>query len=365
MRVALESLSAVTNLAAGGQTKAIKIVTTDTGCTHLFKCYNDSTRTSLQPEILRNVAGWRAHQSPTDRAWLDEHGAWIRHVVDHNDEIVGVLIPIAPQQFWVLRGDKPIPREGARLLGKMANEEHFNLPHRLHLLGVLLNEILWFHERDIVIGDIQLANILIGGSTDVFLIDLDSAWVHGRSAFPLTENPRYAAPITYSIPTCETDLYKFALVAIKVLSLDGSARGLDKCANSMASFQQEILASLLACHQIERSTLIKLAQMWIGCLGISNDYIFSSNATTRLISSETPCQLRPGVPPAIDNCSARISYQMSSSQSQATSNALTPVPPNALTPIRRSLKRLVCYILLLCFGVISLSLVVYFVFFIA
>lgn len=347
MRIEVKSLRATSSLAPRGQTHTVEIVKTSAGCTHVFKKYNDETRATLQPDVLREVADWRWGLRSNDREWLDAHGAWIRHVVYDRKEIVGVLIPVAPAQCWTLQRNEHVPREGSKLVGTSERGERFNLPRRLHLMGELLKTVLWFHERNVVLGDIQLANFLIGDDTDIFLIDLDSAWVRGKCAFPLTENPRYAAEFDTGRQTRRTDLYKYALAATKVLALNGAALNASLSAKAMSSYQNDILTDLLLGNEEDTSVLASLASMWSLCVGSSGETVFVPDAVNRVPSTEPPSHLISGTPPAMDHCADPSSRPAHTTASQVASPSVpsgasrSPAQSNTPTSTREKARTVV------------------------
>lgn len=333
MRVELDDIHTASSLVPRGQTSAVEVVRTSSGCRHVFKRYKNETRAGMRMSSLLELTDWERRLSTDDRTWLHTHGSWIRHVVYEQGEPIGVLIPIAAHAYWTLKGEKNVPRDGSRLLDRSDKGESFNLPSRLHAIGELLATILWFHERGVVVGDIQLSNFLVGSRGQVFLIDLDSAWINGKCAFPITENLRYSAPFDEGRHTIRTDLYKFSLIATKVLSLNAAALDTSLCSPSLASYQSGILADLHRGVQHDSSTLNSLARNLSKCAGGATEYVFSPDAVNRVPSSGPPSRIRQGEAPLSDHCSGK-----SRKPAVAQSGRNTPVVRPPAIPVNPKRK---------------------------
>ena len=103
---------------------------------------------------------------------------------------------------------------------------HYEPPHKLAVLGHLLSLVHWLHQRDLVVGDLNAENVLVTAAvTDArsFLLDCDSLWIGGTSPFPRHEAPTLVCPFAAGDAfTRETDLFKFAVLALRCLNENNS-----------------------------------------------------------------------------------------------------------------------------------------------
>ena len=94
----------------------------------------------------------------------------------------------APSNFL-----QPIPGKSGRrarhaeALGRKYQEDmkpgtnYFPPPHKLALLGVLLERLIWLHDQHLVIGDLQPSNILVTDGTDIREVYLSTATRSGSA----------------------------------------------------------------------------------------------------------------------------------------------------------------------------------------
>ena len=195
----------------------------------LYKEYTPDKRRELNVPGLEFLVRWRQDLLPADRKFVDSFCAYPRVIVFDGLDVVGILMNEAPAAFLHMRPAKePQPRQ-ADVLGRrrdMAREpevSYFEPPHKLALLGVLLERLIWLHDQHLVIGDLQPSNILVTVGTDireVYLIDCDSFWLGDLHAFP----PH--APYMWNVGRHDcspaTDLAKFARLVARATCEDFS-----------------------------------------------------------------------------------------------------------------------------------------------
>ncbi|PNE13245.1 hypothetical protein B1H26_41370 [Amycolatopsis sp. BJA-103] len=126
----------------------------------------------------------------------------------------GVLVPPAPEQFWFTnRKGVTKPREISELGHNQADAHHlvrdyFSVPHVIARLGEMLRTLAWLHRKDIVLGDLHRANVLVGGLANVpaaYVIDCDAVVFKGEPALRRTNFPY---PWSHPMPTWPDPLDK-------------------------------------------------------------------------------------------------------------------------------------------------------------
>jgi hypothetical protein len=233
------------------------------GKTLIYKVYRQEFEVRSSP--LRRLIEWRADLDVNDRNYLDVRSAFPKHVVVASGEVIGICMPEAPDRFtWSpprsfrhaaggtqrnsvpTRRGRPLdylvwPRDHADKIQHM----YYEPPHKLAILGDLLDFVLWLHKFGVVVGDLNPQNVLI--NTDVvrpgfILLDCDSMWLNGESATSRREPPGLECPFEpQDVFTTRSDLYKFALIAARCLQEDTTG----------GPVNEELLASFMPSDQVK------------------------------------------------------------------------------------------------------------------
>ena len=293
--VELSTLETVMELDSRGQTENVRIVKDSYGNHFFLKIYTSSTLRGTSVETLESLIQWRRELPAQDKRFIDEHTAWPRKLVYDKSEFVGILLQVAPEEYWRFKNKKRVPRNGSAVTSTLKNGEFFNHATRLHIMGSLLSIIIWLHKHNVVIGDIHLGNYLVGSNGSVMLIDMDSVWLNGRCAFEFTENPNYAAPFDEHTHTERTDFYKYARIAIKTISRNASSLSLDCCSELINERQKDFLRDWLEGKSVSGGADESLAEQWIGCVDKKRglEFVFTSNNMLKIPSTEEKSQLHP------------------------------------------------------------------------
>ncbi len=333
--VAFEDIETFRHLRNGGQTEEVVIACTRAGETYLFKRYSDEAIEGLKPDVLDRLICWREGLSENDRRILDEKAAWIRHLVTHRDgSVIGVLVPLAGRDFWFRdKTENSNPRDGSCLLAERVDSSFENFPRatRYVVLSKLLESITWFHRRGIAVGDLHPSNFLVSDSLSILLIDTDSFWIGGESAFPLTENDRYKASSSGEDERASlnavTDYSKFAWITCRAMLANASVLDLGLCRPYMTTEQFEIIEAMLDCKPIISANVNQLIKQWSGCVYQDRHYEYSALLLTRKMVDEKDFRLRPGELPKVkvaSSVSSKVSVQRSSGSVATVIRPSTP-----------------------------------------
>ena len=325
--IELSSLDTVMELDSRGQTESIRIVKDSRGYHFLLKMYNSSTLRGTRIEVLESLVQWRRELPAQDRYFLDEHAAWPLRLVYDRGNFVGILIQVAPEKYWRIKNGKSVPRNGSAVTSTLKNGEFFNCATRLHIMGLLLSIIIWFHKHHVVLGDIHLGNYLVGSDGSVMLIDMDSVRLNGACAFEFTENRSYAAPFDEHVHTERTDFYKYACVAIKTISRNTSSLSLSCCLGLINERQADFLKDWLEGKSVSGGADESLANQWIGCVDKKRgrEFVFTSNNMLRTPSTEEKSRFHP----ATLTFDTHISHQEYTPHQATDSHGVFPAPVRA------------------------------------
>lgn len=163
----------------------------------LFKKYRGSVAAAIDVEALTALVAWPASLSKRERAIVARASSWPDSIVsDPSGQVVGVLLPRAPQHFFYDAAAQSSTNGSTtpklRELGNLILESRsrkigmtsLSTEATLGMLQELASLLAVFHRRGVVHGDISMRNVLWspedGGSC--YLLDCDGAALHGRSA---------------------------------------------------------------------------------------------------------------------------------------------------------------------------------------
>ena len=139
----------------------------------------------------------------------------------------GSLMPLASARFTTQLhrssgGQRTVPAKLELLLnGRHFLEDvgiHISPRQRIRLLGSVAETVAFLHAHSMAVGDFSCKNILFSlqPAPSCFFIDCDSMWRDGESALPPGETPEWELPRGEQLGTPAGDVYKFALLALRV-----------------------------------------------------------------------------------------------------------------------------------------------------
>lgn len=210
----------------------------------VFKKFTKHPVEPAEATRLKEIIAWRADLPVPRRRVLDGLASWpVRSVVNANKKVVGVLAPRADDRFYYTfvpgAAGKP-PERRPVTLGTLVTAaakwqlEGIPVPNdddlvpRLVAVARIARLLTVLHRGGIVYGDLSYENVFVDYSTPapgVLLIDCDGAYPSGLSTpnrqkgTPLWDSPE-EAPADARL-TVQTDLYKLALVMLRVTAYGG------------------------------------------------------------------------------------------------------------------------------------------------
>lgn len=216
-------------LGEGGAAEVFRCETPDKQ-PRILKLYREEALADVDFEALQHTIDWPAALAEEDRTRLLAMSAWPQALVVDGESAVGILMPEAPEIYFLRRNGKSEPRHLIRIAvtkerAEKGGYEYFDFPQKIARLGHVLAALQFLHSIGIVVGDLQFNNLLTTGvhtaggtRTDVYFLDCDSFIVDGRAGLtnmdPISWRPRYH---TQGFSRT-TDLFKFALMVIRSLS---------------------------------------------------------------------------------------------------------------------------------------------------
>ncbi|WP_281154777.1 hypothetical protein [Streptomyces sp. HYC2] len=193
----------------------------------LFKEYKDPSK--VNGSALADLVAFRQGLGQSDRSQLDSLAAWPLCRVVEAGRTLGFLMRRAPSDMvWRTSAGSTKLLELQYLIRppKVAWQEVSQpTPEQRKALALACVEAIdWFHSAGLVIGDISQANVLwsLTPETAVHFLDCDGFRRAGRTAVQAqAATPDWNDPLVPSIEaTVDTDAYKTALVAARILAQD-------------------------------------------------------------------------------------------------------------------------------------------------
>lgn len=282
-------------LESGGQSIAVTMVFDGADNVFILKRYDADTLTAGSRSALESLIAWRNQLGAQDRAELDSRATWPRAVVINSDEVVGVLLNIAPRGFWMEHEGQTQPRDiGVFGWRDRSGREFHAAPRGLAALGHLLQTILFLNERGVIVGDLHPVNVLAqaGESVTTYLLDTDAVVLNGRSALQFAEQDRFRDDSAANWPvggfSVFTDRYKWARIAAMVLGRNPSLRLPDMQVESVTTERHfELLWALIKLDpSVTDYELSALTQAWGEAVSEGQEFVFAPNNLLPIRSTE-------------------------------------------------------------------------------
>ncbi|MET8514343.1 hypothetical protein [Streptomyces sp. NPDC005077] len=187
----------------------------------------------------------------------------------HPGDIVGVLmLPLNRRFYRCSEFSDPRPRTiydlgVSRQFAKKMKARYYEPPERLVVLAAVLSAVLDLHDLDICVNDLSPGNTCYGTElSDICLLDCDSMWgPWGHPTPPLAPNEYQHVDGV----SAESDLIKFATMAINILQEDGwgpTAVDRDLLRRLMPETAVDVLASAMQGDIASAAEWRQLAATW-------------------------------------------------------------------------------------------------------
>lgn len=200
----------------------------------VYKEYDADTVDKLDSGVLERVIMFAGRLA--DEHWLRTRAAWPAATVIRDGRVCGFLMPEVPDEFYanlkLPNGPDRVPAGLEYLLNPPSYRQRLGIlvseRDRVELLADLAQTLSVLHGAGAAVGDLSPKNLLYSAARPrrCFVLDCDSVHVDGASALPYAETPEWGAP-EYKPDepaTPRSDVYKFALLAIRLHAGDQSTR---------------------------------------------------------------------------------------------------------------------------------------------
>jgi hypothetical protein len=279
----------------------------------LYKEYNKRMLDGLNQESLARLVRWRVGLGLADREFLDSFCALPHTLVCDGDQVVGILMQEAPAAFqWGIPG-RPLQPRHAEALGRRHRDDrrrevdYFPPPHKIALLGVLLQRLIWLHDHDVVVSDLHPRNTLITadiGRRDIYLLDCDAFWLGDDHAFP-PHAPEMWQVGDGNSATRATDLAKFAMLTTRAVNEDFANPGFsaEKLLRVLPSHHVRLLRRMYSVDPDLRSeTLRSMAYSWTRMVKSRTMFIWTDEAgrVPWMADPAASTAPQPAAPPAAE-----------------------------------------------------------------
>ena len=259
-------------LGQGGQGTVYRVVRSGSGAVTVaavtfgsgetvYKEYKAEVLPGLDASALAALVNFLGTAEPggTDARWLSDKTAWPSALVDDGGSVRGFLMGAVPDRFQFDYMGLTSAHVGAKRLANLEyllNDDAYVGSVGLSISDrdrvMLLIDLSWtlvrLHRMGIAVGDLSPKNLLFTTEPqpECFLIDCDAMRLGGASVLPQAETPDWRLPAGEEAATRAGDVYKFALLAIRLFARDQSATdpaALDALSPELGALARESLAT--------------------------------------------------------------------------------------------------------------------------
>jgi serine/threonine protein kinase len=241
--VEYSTLSLGRRLGQGGQgtvyevsNKKINEAADDGGWDVAYKEYATTLRPDLDTAALASQVGLLGELSAAEGRWLCDRTAWPAVVVERGGSASGFLMRSVPDQYQFILQSLAGTSTGTKRLANLEyllNDDTYvagigltiSERDRLLLLADLAATLTRLHRIGITVGDLSPKNLLFTTAPQpkCFLIDCDAMRLRGDTVLPQAETPDWQIPAGEEKATRASDVYKLALLAIRLFARDQTA----------------------------------------------------------------------------------------------------------------------------------------------
>ncbi|MGP8304342.1 DUF4189 domain-containing protein [Streptomyces inhibens] len=201
-----------------------------------YKEYGAAVLPDLDAAALASRVDLLGELSADDGRWLCDKTAWPAAVVERAGHACGFLMRAVPDRYQFtlrsLTGTTPGTQRLANLEYLLNDDTYvagigltISERDRLLLLADLAATLAQLHRLGITVGDLSPKNLLFttDPQPECFLIDSDAMRLRGTSVLPQAETPDWQIPAGEEKATRASDVYKLALLAIRLFARDQTA----------------------------------------------------------------------------------------------------------------------------------------------
>ncbi|TJZ54262.1 hypothetical protein FCH28_13900 [Streptomyces piniterrae] len=208
----------------------------DGGWDVAYKEYSPAVLPELDAAALAAQVDLPGRLTAAEGRWLCDKTAWPAAVVRHNGHTCGLLMRLVPDRFQFTFRSLTSTSAGTR---RLANLEYLlntdtyvagiglsiSDRDRVLLLADLAATLNRLHRIGITVGDLSPKNLLFttDPEPECFLIDCDAMRLRGATTLPQAETPDWQIPAGEEKATRSSDVYKFALLAVRLFARDQTA----------------------------------------------------------------------------------------------------------------------------------------------
>lgn len=209
----------------------------DGGWEVAYKEYNAAVLPQLDAAALAASVALPGELSAAEGRWLCEKTAWPAALVERQGSVSGFLMRRVPDRFLFtlqsLGGTTPGAPRLANLEYLLNSDDYVariglsvSERDRLLLLTDLAATLTRLHRIGITVGDLSPKNLLFttGTPPECFLIDCDAMRLRGTGVLPQAETPDWQIPDGEEKATRASDVYKLALLAVRLFARDQTSR---------------------------------------------------------------------------------------------------------------------------------------------
>lgn len=229
--------------------------------------YKEFKQTNLQimnVATLEELVGFADQLSSSEQQALFGRSTWPQVIVTSSSRFSGYLMPLIPDDFFL---DIKV---ASGTLRKPAEFQHlFNPPDFIAKRGIRINDrdryklltelakaLDFFHSNGLCVGDLSAKNILFSvDPARIFFVDCDSMVLNGESVATQFETPdwevRKLNP-TEPLATVDSDIYKFGLLALRLLSGDQSTRSIQRLPKTVPKSVKRLIENALSATPANR-----------------------------------------------------------------------------------------------------------------
>ena len=203
----------------------------------VFKEYKSQFLGEMDVSVLELMIEYFESLQMASGMEMLSRSAWPCRLVEESGSVIGFVMPAVPSEFFLEMRKASGVFKVAGEFQHLLNSQDFLARRRISLSDrdryELLSQIAialdLFRKHSIAVGDLSPKNMLfsIAPTPKVFFIDCDAMRIQGRSVMPQLETPGWdvaSARPSEELGSAQSDRYKFALLALRLLVGDQTTR---------------------------------------------------------------------------------------------------------------------------------------------